>query len=261
MTKLTKDVSDLTNAYKKDGVVVVRGALDPHWIEQLQLAVEEELKRGERYFAYRNMRQNPGIFQDFCLTSGIGRLVADIGGADWSSLVFDQMFIKEPGTKTQTGWHTDQPYWPISGPIITTWIALDEVDADNGALEFIPGSHAWGHKYRPFTTDQLGGFVDYVKKDDPQYVDMPDFEAERDQHDVVHWDLQPGDLLAFDGFTVHSAMGNRTSTRRRRGYAVRFALEGAQYDPNQGVAEWLQDDTLSPGAPYLSTAFPEVFRR
>ncbi|WP_166418290.1 phytanoyl-CoA dioxygenase family protein [Cochlodiniinecator piscidefendens] len=261
MTNLTKDVKDLQDEYKENGVVVVRRALTEHWIGQLQDAVEEELKRGDRYFAYRNMRKNPGIFQDFCLNSGIGRVVADIGGADWSSLVFDQMFVKEPGTKTQTGWHTDQPYWPISGPIMTTWIALDPVDSNNGALEFIPRSHASGKKYRPFTTDKLGGFVDYMAKDDPQYIDMPDFEAEREQHEMVHWDLEPGDLLAFDGYIVHSAMGNRTTTRRRRGYAVRFALEGAQYTPSQGVADWLEDDTIAPGAPYKSDAFPEIFRR
>lgn len=261
MDILNKQTAELAKEYKREGVVVVRGALTPYWLDQLREAVEEELKRGERYFAYRNMRTNPGIFQEFCLKSGIGRLVADIGGSDWTSLIFDQMFVKEPGTKTQTGWHTDQPYWPVAGPIMTTWIALDPVDADNGALEFIPGSHAWGQKYRPFTTDQLGGFLDYVKKDDPQYTDMPDFEAERDQHRIVHWDLEPGDLLAFDGFIVHSAMGNRTSTRRRRGYAIRFGLDQARYDPNQGVADWLEDDSLSPGDPYRSEKFPQIFQR
>lgn len=261
MDVLSKDVSELQNDYIKNGVVVVRNALSPEWLEQLRSAVEQELLRGERYFAYRNMRLNPGIFQDFCLKSGIGRVVADLAQSSRTSLVFDQMFVKEPGTKTQTGWHTDQPYWPISGPIMTTWIALDQVDADNGALEFIPGSHSWGQKYRPFTTDQQGAFVEYLEPDDPQYSDMPDFEAERDQHEIVSWDLEPGDLLAFDGFIVHSAKGNRTSTRRRRGYAIRFATEGATYDPNQGVAEWLQDDTLHTGDPYVSDKFPQVFQR
>ena len=103
---------------------------------------------------------------------------------------------------------------------------MDEVDADNGAMEFIPGSHAWGKKYRPFLTDQNGGFKEYLKLDDPQYSDMPDFEAERDQHEIVSWDMSPGDILAFDGYMVHSAKGNRTSTRRRRAYAVRFTTEG-----------------------------------
>lgn len=261
MAKLSKDVSALCDEYKKNGVVVVRKALSDEWLEHLRGAVEQELERNERYFAYRNMRTNPGRFQDFCLNSGIGHIVADLARSSQTSLVFDQMFVKEPGTKTQTGWHTDQPYWPIDGPIMTTWIALDYVDADNGALEFIPGSHAWGKKYRPFTTDKLGAFVKYLKQDDPQYSDMPDFEAERDQHEIVSWDLEPGDLLAFDGFIVHSAQGNRTSTRRRRGYAVRFATDNARYDPDQGVADWLEDDDIRPGEPYVSNKFPLVYQR
>ena len=261
MDVVTKEVGNLSDRYAKDGVVRIKGALTPYWLNRLRKAVDEELKRGERYFAYRNMRMQQGIFRDFCMKSEIGRLVADLGRSDWTSLIFDQMFVKEPGTRTRTGWHTDQPYWPIDGSIMTTWIALDEVDEDNGALEFIPGSHAWGMKYRPFITDQEGAFLEYLCRDDPQYSDMPDFEAERCKHTIVHWNLEPGDLLAFDGFIVHSAMGNRTSTRRRRGYAIRFALDRARYDPDQGVAEWLSDKSLAKGAPVRSDFFPVVFSR
>ncbi|MDE0530095.1 MAG: phytanoyl-CoA dioxygenase family protein [Albidovulum sp.] len=261
MEALNKEVSDLAIRYAEDGVVKVPGALNSYWLERLREAVDEELKRGDRYFAYRNMRMRPGIFQEFCHESGIGRLVADIGASTRTSLVFDQMFVKEPGTRTRTGWHTDQPYWPISGPIMTTWIALDPVDADNGALEFISGSHSWGKKYRPFITDQKGAFVEYLCRDDPQYCDMPDFEAEREKYEIVYWDLEPGDLLAFDGFMVHSAMGNRTSTRRRRGYAIRFALDQACYDPGQGVAEWLVDDSIAKGSPLKSDFYRVIFSR
>ncbi len=259
MEVLTKEAGELADGYARDGVVVVRGALTDYWLGRLQGAVDEELRRGERYFAYRNMRMQPGTFQEFCRESGIGRLVAEIGQSSWVSLIFDQMFVKEPGGRTRTGWHTDQPYWPIAGPIMTTWIALDPVDPDNGALEFIPGSHDWKERYRPFLTDQEGAFVKYLREDDPQYSDMPDFEAERSSHDITHWTLEPGDLLAFDGYIVHSAMGNRTSTRRRRGYAIRFALDQARYQPDQGVAEWLHDDTIASGDPVRSDFFPVVY--
>ncbi|MFV2053330.1 phytanoyl-CoA dioxygenase family protein [Aliiroseovarius sp. YM-037] len=257
--KLIKNVKDLRNDYQRDGVVVIRKALTDHWIEILRSAIELQVAKGIRYFANRNMRTEPGGFQDFCLHSGIGRIVADLVDSPFTSLVFDQMFVKEPGTKTQTGWHTDQPYWPIAGPIMSTWIALDHVDADNGAMEFIPGSHAWGKKYRPFLTDQNGGFKEYLNIDDPQYSDMPDFEAERDQHRIVSWDMEPGDMLAFDGFIVHSAKGNRTSTRRRRAYAVRYATKGAVYRPDQGVAPWLEDPALQPGDRFVSDKFPLIY--
>ena len=246
-------------AYARDGVVLLQNVLTPDWLEKLRAAVDEEIKRGERYFAYKNMRERPGTFQDFCLSSDIGARVAEVAGSPWTSLIYDQLFVKEPDTKTQTGWHTDQPYWPVAGPIMTMWIALDEVDPDNGALEFVRGSHAWGAKYRPFKTDQAGAFTHYLETDNPDYIDMPDFEADRDRYDMLHFaHMNPGDALAFDGMTVHSAMGNRTTTRRRRGYAIRFAVEGATYEPRDSVTEWLHDDSLAPGAPFRGGRFPVI---
>lgn len=251
------DLAQLRADYARDGVVLLEGVLTPDWLDRLRTAVDAEVARGARYFAYKNMRERPGPFRDFCLTSGIGARVAEVSGAAWVSLIYDQLFVKEPGTSTQTGWHTDQPYWPVQGPIMTLWIALDPVDADNGALEFVRGSHAWGAKYRPFRTDQNGAFTHYLEADNPDYIDMPDFEADRAQYDIFHVPhMAPGDALAFDGMSVHSAMGNRTATRRRRGYAIRFATEGATYDPRDSVTEWLHDPTLAPGAPFRGGRFP-----
>jgi ectoine hydroxylase-related dioxygenase (phytanoyl-CoA dioxygenase family) len=258
--QLRKDVSYLREDYQRDGVVMIPGVINQYWQQVLCEAIETQVAKGIRYFANRNMRTESGGFQDFCLHSGVGRIVADLLGSPFTSLVFDQMFVKEPGTKTKTGWHTDQPYWPVDGPVMSTWIALDYVDADNGAMEFIPGSHAWGKKYRPFLTDQSGGFKEYLKTNDPQYSDMPDFEVERDQHKIVSWDMEPGDMLAFDGYIVHSAKGNRTSTRRRRAYAVRYATEGAVYKPDQGVSPWLEDHSLTPGERFVSEKFPLIYQ-
>ncbi|MDU8944108.1 phytanoyl-CoA dioxygenase family protein [Ovoidimarina sediminis] len=257
---LTPDIKSVREAYARDGVVLLRQVLQEEWLEKLRHAVDAEVQKGERYFAYKNMRETPGIFQDYCLTSDIGRRVAEVANSSWTSLIYDQIFAKEPGTKTQTGWHTDQPYWPVQGPIMTMWIALDPVDPDNGALEFVRGSHAWGARYRPFRTDQLGAFLHYLEKDNPDYIDMPDFEANRSQYDIFHFErMEPGDALAFDGMTVHSAMGNRTSTHRRRGYAIRFAVEGATYDPRDEVTEWLHDDTLTRGDAFRGGRFPVIY--
>lgn len=257
---LTPDLKAIQKCYRRDGVVLLKNVLTKDWLETLREAVDVELRRGDRYFAYKNMREQVGVFQDYCLKSDIGQRVAEVADSAWTSLIYDQIFAKEPGTKTQTGWHTDQPYWPVAGPIMTMWIALDAVDPDNGALEFVRGSHAWGAKYRPFKTDQLGAFSHYLEQDNPDYIDMPDFEAEREKYDIIHFDrLDPGDALAFDGMIVHSAMGNRTTTRRRRGYAIRFAVDGAVYEPRDSVTEWLHDATLTPGAPFRDGRFPVIF--
>lgn len=257
---LTHNIAKVQKAYAEDGVVLLKQVLSNDWLERLRDAVDKEVQRGERYFAYKGMRERPGPFQDYCLTSDIGQRVAEVAGSDWTSLIYDQLFVKEPGTQTQTGWHTDQPYWPVQGPIMTMWIALDPVDADNGALEFVRGSHAWGAKYRPFKTDQAGAFLHYMEEGNPDYIDMPDFEVDRAKYDIFHFpQMEPSDALAFDGMMVHSAMGNRTSTHRRRGYAIRFAVDGATYDPRDTVTEWLHDANLTPGAPFRDGRFPVIY--
>lgn len=255
---LEKNVMDLANEYANSGVVVVRNALNHYWLEVLRSAVDCELGKGKRYFAYRNMRTREGPFRDFCLTSGIGRMVAEIAGSSKVVLLFDQMFVKEPGSNTRTGWHSDQPYWPFAGDIMTLWIALDPVNADNGALEFIKGSHDIGVMYRPFLTDQMGDFKEFLKTDDPRYVDLPDFESERDKHEILSWNLEAGDLLAFNGQIAHAATANQSSSDRRRGYAIRFAMDGATYVPSQGVADWLGDPSLEEGAQLESAFFPSI---
>ena len=122
---LTPDLENVQRAYAADGVVLLRNVLSPDWLERLRGAVDEEIQKGERYFAYKNMREQPGTFQQYCLNSDIGQRVAEVANSPWTSLIYDQLFVKEPGTATQTGWHTDQPYWPVAGPIMTMWIALD----------------------------------------------------------------------------------------------------------------------------------------
>ena len=76
---LTADLDDVQAAYQKDGVVLLRDVVDPGWLEKLRSAIDTEVLKGERYFAYKNMRERPGTFQDYCLTSDIGQRVRGCG--------------------------------------------------------------------------------------------------------------------------------------------------------------------------------------
>ena len=110
---LKKEVKNLREEYFETGVVVIRNAINSYWLKVLREAVELQLQKKKRYFDNRNMRMHSGGFKDFCFNSGIGRIVAELVNSKGTRLVFDQMFVKEVGTKTRTGWHTAQPYWPI----------------------------------------------------------------------------------------------------------------------------------------------------
>ena len=67
--------------------------------------------------------------------------VQDLLGEDlvlWGT----HFFLKEPGDSKRVSWHQDASYWPLSpSKTVTVWLAIDDADAGNGAMQVIPRSH------------------------------------------------------------------------------------------------------------------------
>src|SRR5579872_3272112 len=53
-----------------------------------------------------------------------------------------QYFCKMPGDGKPVAWHQDASYWPLTpARTVTMWLAVDDADRDNGAMQVIPGTH------------------------------------------------------------------------------------------------------------------------
>ena len=97
----------------------------------------------------------------------------------------------------------------------------------------------------------------------PGFIEMPDFDAERARHEILRFDMEPGDVLAFHGLVVHAGTANTTGARTRRAYTVRYASGDARYFDTSGVPgrnERLINPELRPGDPLDSEMFPIVYR-
>ena len=88
------------------------------------------------------------------------------------------------------------------------WMALDDVDRENGALSYIPGSHKEG--VRDHTLSSVVGFSQAI----PEYKEA-DFNSE-----VLVEGLKPGDVVCHHGQTIHRAGPNLSQKRRRRALAL-----------------------------------------
>ncbi len=67
---------------------------------------------------------------------------------------------KQPHTVTPVKYHQDFPFTPHSNDdVITALLMLDDVDANNGALEVVPGSHR-GPIFSLWLDGRFNGFVD-----------------------------------------------------------------------------------------------------
>jgi ectoine hydroxylase-related dioxygenase (phytanoyl-CoA dioxygenase family) len=91
------------------------------------------------------------------------------------------------------------------------WLAIDDVDVENGCMQFAHGSHLQGplpHERKEDAENILG---------DGQYVPLDRFDA-RGAREV---ELKAGQCSVHDGWLVHGSTPN-LSDRRRIGYTSIF---------------------------------------
>ena len=257
-------------AFEQDGAILLSGMLDDEWIGSLADAIERDIaKPGPGYHGYEtedgkgqfhgnfDVRLGDPAFQHYCEDSPLPALAAKLMGANKVNLFYDQLFVKEPGTNAPTPWHNDQPYWPVKGSqVMSFWLALDPVTLESGAVEFVRGSHKWDRWFQPESFSKKSAFQ-YGKN--PDYEPMIDVEAGRAGHDIFHFDMIPGDLIAFHAMTLHGSGGNTRSDRRRRGFAVRYTGDDAVYDPRTGTNPGISNPDISPGEPMDSERYPVVW--
>ena len=139
--------------------------------------------------------------------------------------VFDMLIYKEPGQIAETPWHQDfsysqMPYAPAGVAIpadefVQFWLALDDVDEDNGCMHFVPGVHR-----RPMLEHHIaGGEPDYSQR----LLAIRDPGANLDLASAVACPLKAGGATVHNYGTPHFTSGNQTSDRPRRAYIFNFA--------------------------------------
>ena len=120
--------------------------------------------------------------------------------------------MKQAGTSKRTRWHQDQPFYWIDGTqVCVLWWPLDPIRREN-SLELVKGSHRWGQWFAP----ELSRYgQDLYARQGAHFERMPDIEARRDDYEILSFEMEPGDAIAFHGLIVHGAPGNADAVQRR----------------------------------------------
>jgi len=257
-------------ALERDGVVCIRGAFERRWLDVVARGIERELDAPGAGF----VEQAAGLpgrfvtdycaaqrieeFQDFIVHSPAAELAGRLMGAASARFLMDVLWIKEPGTTKPTAWHQDQPYFCVDGrQMCSIWLPVDPVPA-SVALRFVRGSHRWGKWYRPQLTSgkELYSFTDPGSR----WETIPDFDAELDKHEILAWDLSPGDCLVFHALTVHAALGNPQVETRRRVLTTVWFGDDATFGVRPSTPRPLfEGHGLKPGEPMDSPCFPRLW--
>ena len=192
-------------------------------------------------------------FRDFAFESPLPIIVAKLLRSKKINLYEDSVLVKEPGTQEKTAFHQDMAYFHLDGDqVCTSWVPLDPVTRETGAVQFVKGSHRWVRTFRP------NMFVTTTSLPDTEGEDVPDYFREHDRWDIAHWDTEPGDITVHHARTIHGADGNASLTQRRRAISVRYCGDDVVYKFKRGAPLKPHHAEVSEGSPVDHDQCPVV---
>ena len=261
---------DTVEEFNRNGAVVLRGVFTD-WMDTLRNGVEQNLSEpGEFGKVYTTEGETGKFFGDYCnwqridsyrkffFESAAGHIAAQLVDSSSVRIFHEHVLVKEPGTARKTPWHHDQPYYCVDGSkLCSLWIPLDPVD-QSVCAEFICGSHLWNRSFLP--TKFSGVSYDRPREN---HEKLPDIDAHRDDYDILSWELEPGDAIAFHFMTVHGAPEN-LSPHRRRAFSARLLGDDAVYAIRSGEMSPPfpgLEQRLKAGEAMDATEFPEIYTR
>ncbi len=188
-------------------------------VRQMNAGLDELMKLlrpGEDSKEIREWHESSRFLYDLCMNETILDYVEDLLGPFylWAS----NFFIKEPHSKSTVGWHQDAYYWPLDPhESLTVWIAMDDVDEENAAMQVIPGSHK-------------AGLLKHSRAKETDSVLTLECEKGQFREDsAVSLILKAGQISIHDDNVVHGSPANR-SNRRRAGLTARYSSTKVKCD-------------------------------
>ncbi len=208
-------VADIAR-YHEDGYVFLRKLFDAEEIDLLRRAMEQDpairehslLRADQEGGATRISLWNRAGDSVYGLAARCERIV-DAAEALIGEPVYhfqSKLTAKDPKVGGAWEWHQDYGYWYYNGclepKMLSFMIALDRTDTDNGCLKLVRGSHKLGR-------------IDHLQVSPEQNAADPERMVHiLAKHDLIDCILEPGDVVAFHGNTLHRSDQNRSDKRR-----------------------------------------------
>lgn len=227
MTTTGQTDTDLVAAMEADGYVVVPGLLAREEVQQLGEEFMALQARGPIPHHFEPVSTDPAAVSDilqayprvmhphqvnelalrYLLDPRFGRIVEQLLGEE--PLAAQSMFyFKPPGARGQA-LHQDNFYLRVEpGTCMAAWVAVDRCDRENGGLEVVPGTHRM-EVFCPEEADTSVSFTTHYVPPPPGLHPVP-------------VDMEPGDVLFFNGSLVHGSGPNHTTDRFRRAFICHY---------------------------------------
>ena len=246
------------DAYQRDGAVLLKGALPKARLALLEAGLEEANRdRGAMSSTVQNSAgtgetlveqfpsQRSNALRELLADDFIGGIAGQMLGTQSAQLILDQVFYKQAGEIVPTPWHQDTGYLQVRGhDMLRVWLTCD-FSPRALTVQVVRGSHRWNVVYDTrlvgevdiATVEEGDGFTYDSIVGDALLPALPDIARHRDSFDILSWDVEPGDILIFNGNMLHGTEGVARHNHPRRAFTSMWGGPELQYyKPRIGAA-------------------------
>ena len=179
-------------------------------ITEIRAYFSKAMAAGWNSYEITNWHKHCRSVYDLVTNSRILDYVQDLLG-ETLILRHSHFFAKLPGDGKRVSWHQDASYWPLTpSKVVSAWLAIDDTDVENGAMQVIPGSHK---------NAQVA--FEKSSKTENNVLNQTVHHPEKHGNDPVSLTLKAGQMSLHSDWILHGSEPNM-STRRRCGLAMRF---------------------------------------
>ena len=243
------------DAFRRDGVICLRGLFDAEWVEHLRAAVEHDLA------PFRGLRRSVE-------TSPAAEIAVRTMRSHEANVLCDPLFVKAPGAAAKThGTMTARtgPYRPVvagAGPADP--VDLVRARRRDGRAERGRSPQTFAPLGQRIPADPFGwrhrGLQGAARRNAARQRRPVERTRQHPQRGVRRHGA--GDCRLHHGLTMHGAPGNAGSTRRRRAFATRWSGDAVVCAPHEGPARITIDEpACRVGEPIGCAVFPRLWPR
>ena len=213
--------------YSNDGVIKVNKVFSKKEISLLKKKINLYIKRnssklkGKEINYINNQVNSIHLFTGkFFKTFSNQKKILDLGSFFLKTkpqIKHYEYFAKPKKIGMASPMHQDNFYWNLKNPnCFTMWIAIDKAKKNNGAVEYLVGSHK---KLYAHTSSYAPGSSQMVKK----------ISSLKKKFKTRIFNLEPGDCLIHHSQIVHGSKKN-ISNYSRRGFTIQITPKNVKVD-------------------------------
>lgn len=224
---LSEENKKSADQYDDNGYMILRNYLTPETADAINSEIEKLIANETLKFRYGGKLMFAIHYSDLLRHIGTDKKLLDFLSVllDGKAKLFQSInFINGSQQKT----HSDSIHmttYPLGG-LLGVWIALEDVDENNGALHYIPGSHKLPY-FLNSDYDNEGTFFKIGKKSYKEYELFLESKVKEMGLKKEIFNAKKGDLLIWHANILHGGEPHVDKTRTRKSLVYHYFDENS----------------------------------